>query len=250
MAVSIPSLLLTAGQGILGAIQADKGDERTKALLRKRKAFQTPEEIFDILQATESRASTGYDPATLSYLTGETDRAFNSSLETARLLGADPNTLGAAFDQKVTSIMKIGAENHALNLENFNRYLGAKELVAANDAAEQKSKQDLLKDDIQAAVADKQAGVQNVGNAINSTIGLISAGKTEELYKDRTQAMKEAGLLTGTNPVTSIERVPQLEKFVPPTTVEAPAEAGSNTEDMWRLFQEWMKKKQPNLNRR
>lgn len=191
----LPALAIAAiGSGIqggLGLLQSIKGDKEADRLRKQRKAYQTPEEIFQLLEATQSRASTGYDPETLDYLTNQTDRAFNSTLSTARMLGVDPNTLGAAFDSKVNQIMKIGAENQALNMANFNKYLSALEIVAANDAAEQKSEQDMLKDDIQAAVGEKKAGIQNVGNAFNSLIGTASAQATSNLYNTQEQIFKD-----------------------------------------------------------
>lgn len=186
----MPAALAIAGigavlQGGLGAIQAIGGNKDARELRKKRKAYQTPEEIYKMLQLAQSRASTGFDPFTLNYLTNQTDRAFDSTLDTARLLGADPNALGAAFDAKVNSIIKIGAENHALNMENISRLYSAYDIVAANKAAEQKSQQDMLKDDIQSATAEKAAGIQNIGNAFNTFLGAVSSAEMMNLYKDK-----------------------------------------------------------------
>ena len=95
--------------------------------------------------------------------------------------------------------MKIGAENHALNMENFGRYLSAVDVVAQNKAAEQKSKQDMIKDDLQSANAEKQAGIQNITNAANAFIGTQAAGKTGNLYTDTATktAFKNAGVEMG-----------------------------------------------------
>lgn len=171
-------------QGIIGAIQSKAANKRMNNLRAQRKAYQTPKEVYDALHATESRLNTGYDPATLNYLTGETDKAFNSAASTAKLLGADPNMLGEMFDQKVNQIMKIGAENHALNMENFNKYIGALGTVAENKAAEYTSQQNILKDDIQSAASEKQSASQNISNGINTFIGAASADKTSDLFTE------------------------------------------------------------------
>jgi hypothetical protein len=112
--------------------------------------------------------------------------------------------------------MKIGGQNHALRLENFNRYLGALNVVAENDAAEQKSRQDMLKDDIQAAVGDKQAGIQNIGNGLNSLIGTAAASATSNIYDDELENERIAKrdykeMMRNTKGLRTRERVTNLE---------------------------------------
>lgn len=173
---------LTAGQTILGTVQTISASERAKRLLQMRRAYQTPEEYYKILQQTQSTAGQGYDPFTLSYLTGKTDQAFSSTLGTAERLGANPNDLSGLFDQKVNAIMKIGAENHALNMENIGKYINALDLIGQNKAAEQKSQQDLIKDQQQAAAADKQAGLQNIFGAANTFLAGYATDKANQLF--------------------------------------------------------------------
>lgn len=177
---------LAGAQTALGIVQAITGDAKMKKLLAQRKAYVTPDEIFDILNATASRASSGYDPTTLNYLTNQTDRAFSSSLDAATLLGGDPNDLSALFDQKMQATFKIGAENQLLNMKNFERFLQAESLVADNLAAEAKSREDILKDRIQAAGFNKQSGLQNIGSGLNAALGTVSSLGTANLYRDQT----------------------------------------------------------------
>jgi len=174
---------LSAAQTALGLVQSISGDAKMKKLLAQRKAYVTPDEIYDILNATASRASSGYDPTTLNYLTNQTDRAFSSSIDAATLLGGDPNDLSALFDQKMQATMKIGAENQLLNMKNFERFLQAESVVADSKAAEQKSQQDMLNDRIQAAAANKQAGLQNIGSGLNAGLSVASSYGTAGLYK-------------------------------------------------------------------
>ncbi len=180
------SAALTAGQAVLGTIEAVSGSQRAKRLLQMRRAYQTPEEYYKILQQAQSTAGTGYDPFTLSYLTDQTDQAFSSTLGTAERLGANPNDLSGLFNQKVNSIMKIGAENHALNMENMGKYITALDVVGQNKAAEQKSQQDLIKDQQQAAAADKQAGLQNIFGAANTFLSGYAADKANQLFAPKT----------------------------------------------------------------
>lgn len=174
---------LGAGQAVLGAVQTLVGGIKANALRKRLQPFKTPDEIYDILKAAQNNAQFGFDPATLTYLTDQTDRAFSATAGIAKRLGADQNVLSNLFDQKIQATMKIGADNHALNMDNFSKYLGALETVAANKAAEQKSKQDLLKDQIQAAVGNKQAGLQNIFNGLSAGLGALSADDLATLFK-------------------------------------------------------------------
>lgn len=182
---------IEAAQAALGLVQAISGDAKMKKLLAQRKAYVTPDEIYDILNATASRASSGYDPTTLDYLTNQVDRGFSSALNSAELLGADPNQLSNLFDQKIQASMKIGAENQLLNMKNFENYLKAESVVADNLAAEQKSQQDIIKDKLQAAGLNKQAGLQNIGSAVNAGLATASAYGTANLYKDQQKQIEE-----------------------------------------------------------
>lgn len=182
---------ISAAQTALGLVQSISGDAKMKKLLAQRRAYVTPDEIYDILNATASRASSGYDPGTLNYLTNQTDRAFSSSIDAATLLGGDPNQLSALFDQKMQATMKIGAENQLLNMKNFERFLSAESVLADNLAAEAKSKEDILKDRIQAAAANKQAGLQNIGSGLNAGLAVASSYGTANLYKDQQKSIEE-----------------------------------------------------------
>lgn len=182
---------LAGFQTALGLVQSISGDAKMKKLLAQRRAYVTPDEIYDILNATASRASSGYDPGTLNYLTNQTDRAFSSSINAATLLGGDPNDLSAIFDQKIQASMKIGAENQLLNMKNFERFLQAESVVAENKAAEQKSQQDIIKDKLQAAGVNKQAGLQNIGSGLNAGLAVASSYGTANLYKDMATANQQ-----------------------------------------------------------
>lgn len=177
-------LVLGGAQAVLGGIQTISGNAAKKKALAQRKPYQTPQEIYDILNLTESNAQQGYDPTTLAYLTNQTDRAFSGALGTAKLLGANPNDLSGVFDQKIQGLMKIGSENHQLNMENFSKYLGALDSVASNKAAEQKSQQDIVKDYLQSAGQEVQTGTANISGGINTAFSSLTAGKTSNLYKE------------------------------------------------------------------
>lgn len=197
-------LALSGAQAAMGIIQTISGDAKSKRLMQQRRAYKTPEEIFKILQATE-QAMGGYDSTTLNFLTNQTDRAFDQATGAAVRLGGNPNDLSSMFDQKIQSIMKIGADNHAINMEQFGKYLSALDVVASNKAAEQKSQQDIIKDKLQAASAEKAAGVQNIGSAANAFIGLDASAKTSDLYKQIEKLLKTKMTTTNSSSTPTVD---------------------------------------------
>lgn len=177
---------VSLGLGILETginyLEKAKAKKEQKKLLSQRKAYQTPQEIFDILNATKANASVGFDPTTLDYLTNETDQAFAGSLGVLNRNGGDPNDASALFTQKINEIMKIGADDHELKTKKFSAYLGALEMVGANKAAEQKSQQDIIKDRLQAEGLNIQNADTNISNGLNTVVGSLASMGTESLY--------------------------------------------------------------------
>ncbi|MBP7316209.1 MAG: hypothetical protein KA968_13445 [Chitinophagaceae bacterium] len=168
-------------QAALGIVQTISGDARAKKARAKRTAYQTPEEIYKLMNLTLSGGQG--DTIARDSQTGQLDRAFSQILGGATRLGADANDLSALFDQKIQGIMRIGDKFHESNMEAMSKILTAYDTVASNKAAEWSSAQDMLKDDIQGGVLDKRDGVQNIGSAFNSFISLQGASKTSDLYK-------------------------------------------------------------------
>lgn len=199
--------LLAAAQGVMGVIQMVGGDARSQRLLSQRTGFQTPDEYFDILQATKNRSQQGFDAFSLNFLTNQTDRAFSSTLGSATKLGADPNQLSALFDQKVQSLMKVGAENHRLNMENFSKYLQAEAMIAENKTAEWQSKENMIKDRQQAAGTEKKEGLQNIFNAANAFISTQASDKTMDLFTELKKLLGGTNLAGGSETPIPTNRV-------------------------------------------
>lgn len=169
-------------QVIGGAISANKGNKQLNKLFAQRKTFKTPSDIFDILNATQSNAGTGFSADTLSYLTNQADRSFATNTGTALRLGADPNTISGLDDQYLQSIMKIGSDNSLLQLQNFDKFLNAKEMVAQNKVAEYTSQEDLLKDKMAAVAGQVNAANQNISSGINLVTATTAAAGSGNLY--------------------------------------------------------------------
>lgn len=194
------------GKGIVDSNNAKKDAREAQARI---KPYKTPQEVYDVLNATKYNAQSGFDPQTLDYLTNQTDSAFSGSLSTAEKLGADPNALSAIFGQKINGIMQIGAENHQIQMQNFSAYINALNAVGAGNAAEQKSVQDQLKDQLQKISIDKQIATQQISAGINTGLSTLSNYQMGQLYKQNNgaattyipQTTNSTGYLT--NPITA-----------------------------------------------
>lgn len=169
-------------QNLIALIGAIGGNNKLKKLFKQRTAFQTPSEVLDILNSTEQRAQSGYDPQTLDFLTNQADRSFATSTGNALRLGADPNVIAGLDDQYLQNIMKIGSDNATLQLQNFDKFLNAKQLVAANKEAEWASKENLIKDEMAAASTKVAAGQQNLQSGINLGLQVATSGAMNDLY--------------------------------------------------------------------
>lgn len=169
-------------QTALGVYQEIKGKADMKKLLAQRTAFKTPEEIFKILNSAENNMQG--DPLAYSYETNQVDRATDSVLGTLERTGiSDPNAYSAILDQKLQSYMKIGDDFHKDNMAKWSAYVNALGAVAENKTAEWKSKQDIIKDKMQAAGADMQSGAANISGGINTALSTLSSDKISDLYK-------------------------------------------------------------------
>jgi len=171
--------LLQTGIGIVGDIT---NKAKQKKYLGQLQSYKTPQEVFDILNATQNNASQGLDATTLNYLTNQTDQAFSSSIGAATRLGADPNDLSSIFSQKIDSIMKIGAENHSANMANYTAYLNALGTVADNKAAEFKSQQDIIKNKLQATGVNLATATGNISGGLNTILSTLTAAQTANLF--------------------------------------------------------------------
>lgn len=195
-----------AVQGLTALLKGDSAAEEAATLRASRKSFKTSDEVYDIVNMTKNRVQTGYDPATLQYLDTQIDNTTAAGLGTAARLGADPNDLSAMFDQSLMASMKVGSDNAAMSMENFGKYIGAKELLSKNLDAEWASQQGLIKDDLQAAAKKREEAAAQLSGGINTVISGISSAQTAKLYQARTDAMAGVDSTTG---------LPQIEKYVP-----------------------------------
>ena len=211
--------VIGAVQAITGLFKGNKAANDAKRLRASRKAFKTSDEVYDIVNASENRAQTGFNPATLQYLDTQIDNTTAAGLGTAARLGANPNDLSAILDQSLMASFKVGAEDATMQMENFSKYLGAEQLLANNLDAEWASAQGMIKDDLQAAGQARQEATAQIGNGISNVIAGISASETAKLYKERTDA------LSGNNNTAGL---PANQPYTP-TVIGASAPAATTT---------------------
>lgn len=184
MPVVIP--LIAAGIGaytsIKGASDARKAQKESDKLFSQRKPYKTPTEVLDIFNQAQYNAQTGFDPTTMDYLTSQTQNSLNSTLDTAKQLGGDPNNFSSLLDQNFQQIFKIGSENNLLKMKNFDTLLNATNLVIGNKDAEFASQDNLLKDQLQAAAQRTQVGRANEQSGINLALNGLSALGSSNLF--------------------------------------------------------------------
>lgn len=173
-----------AAKAVKGASDRNAAEREAEQLLKMRKPYEIPKEVYDVLNATQSQAQSGFNAETLDYLTSQTNQAFSGSIDIAKQLGADPNALSAIFGQKINSIMEIGAQNHQLQMQNFSQYLNALQSVSANKDAKWQSEQNLIKDRQQAAQAKRLAGQQEVAGGTNMIISAAGNYAMGSLYQN------------------------------------------------------------------
>lgn len=209
--------LIAAGVGAaVGGVQAlvNAGKERRanrelKNLFSQRRQFQTPEEIFEILNMQQFNAQQGFSDQTTEYLTGQAGAGLSAGLGTAARLGADPNQLGGLIDNYYQDIFKIGSESELVKMKKFDSLTTALNLVAENKAAEQVSADNLIKDQMQAVAS--RVGAANAGqqSGLNLALSSIGALATNNLYKTNTP---NNSTVTASNTAATIpvSRVPNL----------------------------------------
>lgn len=171
----------------VGVVERSSAKKKQAAAEKKILPYKTPQEVYDVLNATKYNAQSGFDPETLNYLTNQTDNAFAGSLGNVQRLGGDPNAMSAIFNQKVNAISGIAAQDHQLQMQNFSAYINALNAVGSNDAAEQKSIQDQLKDRLQQIAIDKQVATQQISQGINSAISGAAMYGAGQLYNTPNQ---------------------------------------------------------------
>lgn len=179
-------------QSLAGGIQAIGAGKRAKRYLAERRSYKISDEQYKTLQFGQNLAQSGYDPFTLKYLTDSADRNFESSLNAIQAMGGDVNDVSSLYDQNQQVIGKIGAENNLLQAKNFGVYLSLMEGIAKGKDAEWQSEQDLIKDKLQSAQKDKEAGMKMLGDGISLATNALMQAEQADIYKKEGALNREA----------------------------------------------------------
>lgn len=223
--MSYAAIVVGLGTVAYGAYSKSRANKKAKEALAKRKAYTTPDEVYQILDALENKSQG--DVITRDFQTQQLDNSFSQQLGVAELLGADPNDLSGMFQQKINGILQVGQQFHASNMEAFGKYLGGLDMVVQNKAAEQGSQQDIVKDEIQAAAADKQAANQSINSGINTILSGYSAYQSNQLYKQYLNNQK-----TGFDNSTITGAIQPLSSSVQSSTVTPQRTVGTGVQNI------------------
>lgn len=216
---SIAVGVVSAATAIGGAIGKNKARRRMNKLIDQRTSYKTPEEILLIEKALRAKASTGLGSETLAYLTGNADIAFSGAIGSSGRLGGDPNDLAALFGLRMQQSMAIGAENHAKQMENFSKWITSLNVLGENKAAEWQSKEDILKDRLQAESGNYQAAQQTMVSGINSLIGAGSSYAMGRLYNTDGNN-RTASYFGDTTPIATYDPINYDTRIInPPSTI-------------------------------
>jgi hypothetical protein len=187
MPVVIPIIMAAAAlaQATTGVVQAIKANKALKDAMRKRKPYQTPEELYKAMQLAQRNAA-GADAEQMQYVTSEADRAFDKSLGVSQRMGVgDANDYAALFAERMRATFKIGDENHRNNLIKYKLFSDSMLAVGDSKTAEWKVLQDQRKNDEQGAVQRRADGGKNIYGGVNALVGAYSAYQTGNLYGDK-----------------------------------------------------------------
>ncbi|HQV55016.1 MAG TPA: hypothetical protein PLX17_05845 [Chitinophagaceae bacterium] len=166
----------------VGAYQSSRANKKQKDAIKNRKAYETPEEVFTILNALQNKAQG--DTQTRDYETNLINRSFANQLDVVQLLGGDPNDAAAAFDRHMQGIITVGDKFHATNLEGFGKYIGGLDMVAKSRDAEWGWQDNQTKDLIAALNQQKEDANKTINSGLNLTMQGVTNLASNNLYND------------------------------------------------------------------
>lgn len=212
------------GEAALGAIQTGIGivnsigsKKRVNKLIDKLNPYTTPDAFYQGLNLTESRAQG--DTITRQFQQDQLDNAFSGYLGAATNLGADPNQLSAVFGQKIQGLMQVGQQFHQSNTEAFSAMLAGFNALAENKTAEQVSKNDLIKNRIQAENANFKSANEGIGNGLNTLLASLSSKGIMDLFSQNGSSSGGGftGSLATTSPIGNNASAPAVGGLAPIT---------------------------------
>lgn len=181
-----PMMIGAGAQAIFGAYNAIQGDKKLKMAMGEREAnmYETPDEINDVADLSKFLAQGGYDAITMNYLTNNIKKATSTATSTAEGMGGNVNDVSNLLDKEIESLMRVGADNAQMQFKNFGNYVDAIKDQAKHKDAEWQDRVNLIKDKMQSANEQKQAGMQSIMGGVNTAMGSIAMDKQSGMFDD------------------------------------------------------------------
>lgn len=193
--------ILSGVQLLYGAYNAISGSQKLNHAMDEREAnlYKTPEEINDAADLSKYLAQGGYDAITLNYLTNNIKKGSANALSSVERMGGDVNDVSGILDKEIEGYMRVGADNAQQQFKNFGNYVDSLKEVAKHKDAEWQDQTNFLKDQMQAAASQKQAGMQSIMGGVNTASSAIAMDKQAGVFDDLIAALGgKAGEAVGT----------------------------------------------------
>jgi hypothetical protein len=171
---------LSALQTGIGIVKSIGSKKRINNLIGQLTPYETPDAFYKGLNLTLNNAQG--DTLTRDFQQEQLDNAFSSYLSSATRLGADPNDLSAVFGQKIQGLMNVGQQFHQSNLQAFSSLLAGYNALAENKTAEQVSRNNIIKNRIQAENANFKTANDNIGGGLSSLLSSLSSKGIMDLF--------------------------------------------------------------------
>ncbi len=192
--------ILSGVQMLYGAYNAIAGNKKLDRAMDEREAnlYKTPDEINDVADLSKYLAQGGYDAITLNYLTNNIKRGSANALSSVERMGGDVNDVSGILDKEIEGYMRVGADNAQQQFKNFGNYVDSIKDVAKHKDAEWQDQTNFLKDQMQAAAQQKQAGMQSIMGGINTAGSAIAMDKQAGMFDDLIAGLGGKGEAVGT----------------------------------------------------
>lgn len=195
MGAFLPQLVQGGIQAVAGTAMYLSGNKKQKQAFEEREAnlYQTPDEIYDVMDFAKNQAGTGLDALTMQYLTNQVNRSATGGMNTVERLGGNLNDIGGMIDRQIEGLMQVGAKNQQQRFANFSQYVDALKTMGQHKDAEWADKTNLIKDKLQAATQEKMAGLQSLVGAGNTVSGAFANKETMEMWGKQIEAIGKSG---------------------------------------------------------
>lgn len=190
-AMPIAGAVTGIAQTVLGAIEKGRARRRQQNLLSQRRGFETPSEIYDALYATQFNANRGLSAEMRDFLSSQIESQSAASIDAVSRISNDPNIISRIFQTSLDGTERIAATDVEAQTRNFSMFLQQLNTLGANKAAEQKSRQDILKDKLAAEGVNIGTSNQEMQSGINLLMNTLGLAATNELYKDRSEGLPQ-----------------------------------------------------------